>query len=281
MSRPESSASMNPSDFATAPNTPGPATPLPDTNLSSHSHTPNQSNTHLPEIEVQDTPEEPQAPPASNPPTPRNVHTPLPVASDDDVPLQPPRASYFATSDASTGRNSYGPSSFNDSSQGLALKSEKPAETSAEEPPPSEKRSSIFKRPVFWLAVVIALIVLILIIILPVYFTVIKKHNHPSSAASTSGGGGGSPQSSGPSSPASPTNAITGGDGSTITTETGVNFTYKNQFGGFCECLSTEYSPCHHRIRSISLYLCARADISVVCNQGIPIPTIHLTTMPK
>ena len=279
MSRPGSSASMNPSDFATAPNTPGPATPLPDTNLGSHSPTPNQSNTHLPEIEVQDTPEEPEASPASNPPTPRNVHTPLPVASGDhdDVSLQPPRASYFATSDASTGRNSYGPSSFNDSSQGLALTSAKPAETSAEEPPPSEKRTSIFKRPVFWLGVVIALIVFILIIILPVYFTVIKKHNHPSSAASTSGGGGGSPQGGGPSSPASPTNAITGGDGSTITTETGVNFTYKNQFGGFCECF---VHPCHH-ITSILLYMGPRADISVICNQGIPIPTIHLTIMPK
>jgi hypothetical protein len=230
-SRPESAASMNPSDFATAPNTPSPATPLPEP---TPVPTPQQSNTHLPEAHSQDSPD---ASSQSNVTTPRDVHTPLPVPTDET--LEPPRASYLApVSDAST-RNSYRQSSLNDSSQGLAT--EKVAETYADEPAPSEKRGSILKRPVVWLGAIVALVVLILVIILPVYFTVIKKHNQNASAASS-----GTPQSSGPSGSAS-SGAITGGDGSIITTETGENFTYSNKFGGFCESTVINLPRVHPR----------------------------------
>jgi hypothetical protein len=212
---------MNPSDFATAPNTPSPATPLPEP---TPVPTPQQSNTHLPQADGQDTP---NVSPQSNMTTPRDVHTPLPVPTDET--LEPPRASYLAPVSNESTRNSYGQSSFNDSSQGLAT--EKVPETYADETPSPEKRGSILKRPVVWLGAIAAFIALILIIILPVYFTVIKKHNQN---ASTAAGGSGTPQSSGPSGPTS-SSAITGGDGSVITTETGENFTYNNQFGGFCE----------------------------------------------
>jgi len=237
-SRPESATSMNPSDFATAPNTPSPATPLPEP---TPVPTPQQSNTHLPDNnEVQNTPEASQSSPRSNTSTSsRDVHTPLPVVTDEA--LQPPRASYLAPiSDASTVRNSFGPSSFNDSSQGLA--DEKVAEPYADERAPSEKRGSIFKRPLVWLGAIVALIVLVLVIVLPVVLT--KKHSQNTSA--TTGGSG--PQSGGPSGPTS-ASAITGGDGSTITTETGVNFTYSNPFGGICRY------PRNNRVCSINANL--------------------------
>ncbi|OBZ71970.1 putative glucan 1,3-beta-glucosidase D [Grifola frondosa] len=68
----------------------------------------------------------------------------------------------------------------------------------------------------------IALIVVVLAVILPVYFIIIKKHAT----------GGQSASSGSASNTASPTAAITGGDGSVITTADGVTFTYSNSFGG-------------------------------------------------
>ncbi|KAJ7180343.1 glycoside hydrolase family 5 protein [Mycena crocata] len=65
-------------------------------------------------------------------------------------------------------------------------------------------------------------IVVVLAVVLPIYFTVIRpKHNTKSSSSSSS------------SSPGSDGKATLGGDGSTVTTENGTQFTYKNSFGGF------------------------------------------------
>ncbi|KAI0333479.1 glycoside hydrolase [Cubamyces sp. BRFM 1775] len=82
-----------------------------------------------------------------------------------------------------------------------------------------------------WLGVgAAAIVVIVLAVILPVYFTVIKKHNSDSAR----GGLGGAAGSSGhATNPESPTGAVTGGDGSTITQSDGTTFTYKNPFGGF------------------------------------------------
>jgi glucan 1,3-beta-glucosidase len=171
--------------------------------------------------------------PQASTPTPR---TPLPA---DDA-LEPPIAPYLApVSDKPTPRDSYGPSSVNDSLQGLAA--EKPTEPYAEDHAPPQRRTSIFKRPVFWLAIVVALVVLILVVVVPVYFTVIKKKSSAATATPTYGG-------STPMPSASPTSVITGGDGSIITTETGVSFTYQNPFGGICE-YSIHQIPSYTRLK--------------------------------
>jgi len=255
-SRPESSTSMDASDFATAPNTPSPRTPLPDLGPddSSHVPTPQQSNAHLPEADAQDTQQLPQA---SHTSLPRETHTPLPA---DDT-LAPPMAPYLApVSDSSSPRDSYGPPSVNDSYQALAA--EKPTGTYAEDRAPSQKRSPIFKRPVFWLAAVVALIVLILVVVLPVYFTVIKKNNASNiSAATSTSGGSSTPTSTKSGSTPSATSAITGGDGSLITTETGVNFTYQNQFGGFCEYPALSYARSKNIVCAQNFRSHMRADM--------------------
>lgn len=91
-----------------------------------------------------------------------------------------------------------------------------------------EPRRSLFKRPILWLAVVAAIVVVAVAVILPVYFTVIKPKNKTSSGGNTSGGGPNNSTSGNPKS------LTTGGDGSTVTMENGTQFTYHNQFGGFC-----------------------------------------------
>lgn len=81
----------------------------------------------------------------------------------------------------------------------------------------------------------LGLVVVIAAVVVPVYFTVIKKNNDkssslgdsndPSSTASPSGSGSGSGSGSS-------VRTITGGDGSTVTTDDGSTFKYSNQFGG-------------------------------------------------
>lgn len=87
-----------------------------------------------------------------------------------------------------------------------------------------------------WIKILAGLLLLILIVIavlVPVYFKVIKPNNN---AVESNSGSGGSGTSSGTAPEATqsstPQIAITGGDGSTVTTETG-KFVYNNSFGGF------------------------------------------------
>jgi hypothetical protein len=94
----------------------------------------------------------------------------------------------------------------------------------------ADKRRGVFRRPVVLFGLGAALVLLALAIALPVVLT--KKNKNPSSASTS--GGGGSPQGGGGGG-STPTVAITGADGSVVTTETGDKFTYHNQFGGFCE----------------------------------------------
>lgn len=228
---------MNPSDFATAPNTPGPNTPLPELGQESgtQAQTTPMPETAEPAAQEQSTiaPVSSEAAPMSGSPIPRQVHTPLPLADDT---LEPPRMSYFNSgSGTSTPRDSMVASSFNnDSSNRLA--GEKQAGTDPEETAAAtEKRSPWYKRPVAWLAGLVALIVVILAIVLPVTLT--KKHGTNGNAATSSGNGSGPSSGNGTGNPASPIGAITGGDGSVITAENGDNFTYSNKFGGFCQYL--------------------------------------------
>ena len=92
-------------------------------------------------------------------------------------------------------------------------------------PLPSSPKA--MRRPLlFLLTGLIALIVVVLAVIIPVYFTVIKPRNVRTSQFSSNGGDG------------TPTNAITGGDGSTIKASDGTTFTYNNKLGGICKFIS-------------------------------------------
>ncbi|KAF9228586.1 hypothetical protein BS17DRAFT_198966 [Gyrodon lividus] len=98
----------------------------------------------------------------------------------------------------------------------------------------AEKRSAYptsrakSKRGLIIIASIAAAIVVIVAIVVPVYFTVVKPKSSNSNAATpipaspTSTGGGGSGSLV----------AVTGGDGSKITTQDGTTFTYNNPFGG-------------------------------------------------
>ena len=99
-----------------------------------------------------------------------------------------------------------------------------------------ERRKSLFKRRVFWLVAIAAVVVVIVAVIVPVYFTVIKPKNNTVSGGSKNPDQSSSQPSptSGPGSPKSPKGLTTGGDGSTVTTDNGTEFTYHNPFGGFC-----------------------------------------------
>jgi len=187
-------------------------------------------NAHLPEADTHDNPEWSRQ---HSTPTPPGAHTPLPAGGV----LEPPISNYLAmVSDASTPRDSYGPKSFDDSNQGLA--GEQPTDHDDDYHQP-QKRKSIFSRPVFWMAASAAIVLIVLVVILPVYFTVIKKDK--TAAASTTNG---TPQPTASGKPGSPTSMVTGGDGSIITTANGVNFTYKNAFGGFCRSFNRHILAC-------------------------------------
>lgn len=73
-------------------------------------------------------------------------------------------------------------------------------------------------------------VVLVLVVALPVYFTVGKK-NSSGNGGSSGGGGGGN--GGGDLPVAQPGGVTSGGDGSTVVTEDGTSFTYKNKFGGY------------------------------------------------
>jgi glucan 1,3-beta-glucosidase len=83
------------------------------------------------------------------------------------------------------------------------------------------------RRVIYWIAFII--ILLIVAVGLPVYFAVIRPKENSSGSGSHSTAG------APPSSTGKPgkSNAITGGDGSTVTMEDGTTFIYKNSFGGF------------------------------------------------
>lgn len=73
-------------------------------------------------------------------------------------------------------------------------------------------------------------VVVALTLVLVVCLVVIKKHN---AAAATSGTSNAGSSSSG--NIKTPVGVLIGGDGSTVTTDSGQTFTYTNSFGGYCE----------------------------------------------
>lgn len=91
------------------------------------------------------------------------------------------------------------------------------------------------KRRGCWiLAALVALLVIAAAVVVPVYFKVIKPNNNSVQSSNTSSGSSTSsaPSPTQSSAPETPQAVISGGDGSTVTTETG-SFIYNNSFGGF------------------------------------------------
>jgi glucan 1,3-beta-glucosidase len=109
----------------------------------------------------------------------------------------------------------------------------------------SEKRDAYMpprtrsRRRMWLIGGLVALVVAIVVIVVAIYFTVVKPHNSNDSVtggASKSGSKGpGTSSGASPTSTANPTTklAVSGGDGSTVTTEDGTTFTYSNSFGGY------------------------------------------------
>ncbi|KAJ6473490.1 glycoside hydrolase [Mycena vulgaris] len=131
---------------------------------------------------------------------------------------------------------SYPPHSPNNSSTLLPLA---PAPTSAPYPSsapsaygtnnayaPTNKKRAAEKKRLIGLAISAGVILLAAAVVLPIYFLVIKKHSDSAaaSAAGSSTDGAGKTAVVG---------AVTGGNGSTVTTAAGESFVYKNEFGGY------------------------------------------------
>ncbi|KAF7359593.1 Glycoside hydrolase family 5 protein [Mycena venus] len=129
----------------------------------------------------------------------------------------------YAASDAQLGAphgayrddpsSTYPPASPNAS--GMLL----PARSFPHDPPSSSKRRKMI------LLGLLALIVVAAAVVIPLYFLVIKKHNDKNAASNngTSAKTGGK----------AVVGAVSGGDGSTVTTANGETFVYNNSFGGY------------------------------------------------
>ncbi|KAJ7463501.1 glycoside hydrolase family 5 protein [Mycena galericulata] len=89
------------------------------------------------------------------------------------------------------------------------------------------------KKGLVGLGVVVAVIIVAAAVVIPVYFLVIKKHHDAAAAASGGSGGGSGGAGSGGGVKGSVGAVTTGGDGSTVTTDSGETFVYKNSFGGY------------------------------------------------
>jgi hypothetical protein len=76
---------------------------------------------------------------------------------------------------------------------------------------------------------------IIVAVVLPVYFLVVKKHKHQGAAGAA----------------AAATGPVTGGDGSTVVTDGGATFVYRNPFGGYCGS-SLLLSPLYAQLVNIS-----------------------------
>jgi len=171
----------------------------------------------------------------------------IPLPADDSWSLREPHPPFLAAGPSianDSPRDSYvEPTPYDPYDSGSLLPVTKNEDYREEEdpvaPPPSSPKAK--RRPLLLLLVgLVALIVVVLAVILPVYFTVIKPRSVRTSQSSSNGGGNATPTSTGgggttPHTPPSSTNAITGGDGSTIKSSDGTTFTYNNKLGGICK----------------------------------------------
>jgi len=178
----------------------------------------------------------------------------IPLPGDDAWSIREPQPPFGASIPNDSPRDSYLEPTPYDSGTLLPVtknenyteedtKNENYTEEDPVAPPPSSPKAK--RRPlILFLVGLVALIVVALAVFLPVYFTVIKPRNVRSSQSSSDGGSGTSTNSTGGDggggggtshTPPSSTNAITGGDGSTIKASDGTTFTYNNKLGGICK----------------------------------------------
>jgi len=173
----------------------------------------------------------------------------IPLPADDGWSLREPHPPFLAAGPSianDSPRDSYMEATPYDS--GTLLPVTKNEDYTEEDDPvaPTPSSPKAKRRPLLLLLVgLVALIVVVLAVLLPVYFTVIKPRSVRTSQSSsntgngtptnsTGGGGGGTPHT-----PPTSTNAITGGDGSTIKAGDGTTFTYNNKLGGICKFISS------------------------------------------
>lgn len=88
----------------------------------------------------------------------------------------------------------------------------------------------LHKRPLIWVLAITAVALIVAAVIVPVYFVVIKPKNNTVTGNSSNNNGTGD-NNNGPTHDP-PTDSTSGGNGSTITTQDGSQFTYINPFGG-------------------------------------------------
>jgi len=173
----------------------------------------------------------------------RAASIPLPV--DDAWLLREPRPPFLAAGSSianESPRDSYVEATPYDS--GTLLPVTKDEDYSEEEDPVALPQSSpkAKRRPLLLLLVgLVALIAVAAAVVIPVYFKVIKPRNVRTSQASNGGNGTPTNSTGGGTSHTPPpsTNAITGGDGSTVTASDGTTFTYSNKLGGICKFISS------------------------------------------
>jgi len=159
----------------------------------------------------------------------------IPSPAGDDWSLRDPHLPYLAAgpsiADGSL-RDSYVETTPYDSEILLPATNNEDYTEEGDPIAPSPSSPKAMRRPLlFLLTSLVALIAVVLAVILPVYFTVIKPRNVRTSQFSSNGGNG------------IPTNAITGGDGSTIKASDGTTFTYNNKLGGICKFISSIIFP--------------------------------------
>ncbi|KAF7364585.1 Glycoside hydrolase family 5 protein [Mycena venus] len=125
---------------------------------------------------------------------------------------------------------------YHDDPDGTPKKSTHVLPTSSSDAPPPDRNllygaaRSNKKRRVLRFGALVALVIVVLAVILPVYFVVIKKKSDDGAAPLTGSGTG---NSSAGGNEKAPEGVLTGGDGSTVTTDSGETFTYRNSFGGY------------------------------------------------
>jgi glucan 1,3-beta-glucosidase len=151
------------------------------------------------------------------------------------APIRPFVSDEHPPSEATTPRDSYAPSSANNSSPliPLAQKEEQDPNDAREDLTEAKKKPSLFRRSFLLPIALLVLIVIILAIVLPVYYTVVKPNKGKN--GSKLGSGPASPKSTGGpgKNPGSPSGATSGGNGSVVVTEDGTSFVYSNPFGGY------------------------------------------------
>ncbi|KAG8739546.1 hypothetical protein FRC10_005456 [Ceratobasidium sp. 414] len=149
------------------------------------------------------------------------------MSSEQDV-LQPPKAVGLtsARDSMATANSSTAPSvKAHDSSSFMGAAVPELPHSSEK---PAKKRNTL----VYVLAGAAALAIIVVAVVVPVYFKVVKHKN----SSASSGSSGGAPSGSTPGGGNNPTSGsvvTSGGDGSTVTKDDGMTFTYNNKLGGF------------------------------------------------